>query len=137
MLSSTLRLPKAFPCKLTVIEPPIRVVGLDHIVLTTSNVDDILAFYAKCARTRGRPEVHCTSTEVLQTDCSALRAMRAASTSTVPTGTSSNCGAIERRLPAAFTMSEAAKNWRIRTFASLSHDNYRKFFFSQAVSLTG
>ena len=32
-------------------------------------------------------------------------------------------------------MSEAAGNWRTRTFASLSHDNYRTFFFSQAVSL--
>ena len=26
-------------------EPPIRVIGLDHIVLTTSKVDDMLAFY--------------------------------------------------------------------------------------------
>lgn len=34
-------------------------------------------------------------------------------------------------------MSEAAGNWRTRTFASLSRGNYRKFFFSQAVSLTG
>ncbi len=34
-------------------------------------------------------------------------------------------------------MSEAAGNWRTRTFASLSHDNYRTFFFSQAVSLAG
>jgi len=34
-------------------------------------------------------------------------------------------------------MSEAARNWRTRTFASLSQANYRKFFFSQAVSLAG
>ena len=26
-------------------EPPIRVIGLDHIVLTTEHVDDMLAFY--------------------------------------------------------------------------------------------
>jgi MFS family permease len=34
-------------------------------------------------------------------------------------------------------MSRAVGNWRSRTFASLANGNYRKFFFSQAVSLTG
>ncbi len=34
-------------------------------------------------------------------------------------------------------MSSDDRNWRTRTFISLSHRNYRKFFFSQAVSLTG
>ena len=34
-------------------------------------------------------------------------------------------------------MNSDDRNWRTRTFISLSHRNYRKFFFSQAVSLTG
>jgi MFS family permease len=34
-------------------------------------------------------------------------------------------------------MIEQPASWRLRTFAALSSPNYRKFFFSQAVSLTG
>lgn len=34
-------------------------------------------------------------------------------------------------------MSGIAGDWRSRTFASLANGNYRKFFFSQAVSLSG
>ena len=34
-------------------------------------------------------------------------------------------------------MNSDDRNWRTRTFISLSHRNYRNFFFSQAVSLTG
>lgn len=34
-------------------------------------------------------------------------------------------------------MSEDVTGWRSRTFASLTNGNYRKFFFSQAVSLSG